>query len=191
MKLNINFRKFSEKILFAVCLASISLFTQAGEIPKSEEPALITSLGQAPDGFAVSVVAKRAKLGIDYNTLISPEDIKKYKTVILAFGVSLKGFGAAGVNLDTEIARGAELIKIARENNIKLIGLHSGGEGRRDIMSNKLLDLYANKMDAFIVYKDGNKDGYFTKMEETSQVPVIVLNKMNEVQTVLTTMFSK
>jgi len=174
---------------FALLLTFSTALASAAEAPKLDSPVVITSVGQAPDGYAVSMVAKRSKIPVEYETLLKPEEVSKFKSMIISFGVSLKGFGAAGVNLDTETERGAALIKAARDNNVKLIGLHTGGEGRRDVMSNSLLEKYADKMDYFIVFEAGDKDGFFKKLEADKKIPVVRLDAMGKIKGMLEQMF--
>jgi len=152
---------------------------EVAELPKLEQPVLVTSLGQAPDGNTITVLAKRSGATLPYETLAAPERVKDFKTVIISYGVSLKGFGAAGVNLDTELARAEEIKKIAKANGIKLIGIHIGGMGRRDQMSNKIIENYAGMCDALIVYKDGNQDGLFTKIAQGNNIPFLEMQKLN------------
>lgn len=143
--------------------------------PKIQQPVLLTSLGQAADVHTMSVLAKRAKLPVDYKTLATPEDAAKAKTIIVNVGVSLKGFGSAGVNLDTETARASAIFKTAKEKGIPVILTHIGGEERRDNMSDLLLEKAMPQADAYIVYAGGNKDGYFTKA--AGDKPIIVIDK--------------
>ncbi|MDR1826712.1 MAG: DUF6305 family protein [Methylobacteriaceae bacterium] len=157
----------------------------AVEPVKAEFPVLVTSFGQAPDGNTITVLAKRIGAQLTYDTLATPEKVKEFKTVIVSIGVSLKGFGAAGVNLDTEIARAADILKVAKDDNIKVIGFHIGGEGRRDQMSDKIIETYAGDFDTLVVYKDGNQDGIFTKIAQEKNIPFIELEKLPQVSEVL------
>lgn len=151
--------------------------------PRLRQPVLLTSLGQAADVHTMSVLCKRAKTPVDYKTFATADDVAKAKTVILNVGVSLKGFGSAGVNLDTETARADAIFKAAKAAGIPVILTHIGGEERRDDMSNKLLDVASPLADAYVVYERGNKDGYFTKA--AGDKPIIVIHKTMEMVGVL------
>lgn len=172
-----------------IITVSLTLPIGASDIPKAQLPAAITSLGQSPDAFTVNVLAKRAKLTIDYNSLLPAKDVSNYKTLFMTVGASLKGFGSAGVNLDTEIKRGEEIIKAARQNKVFLVIAHTGGEGRREQMSNKLLDKVADQGDYLIVLEGGNKDGYFTEVAKKSDIPLKIIKTLFEIQSVLEEMF--
>ncbi|MCL2029346.1 MAG: DUF6305 family protein [Deltaproteobacteria bacterium] len=178
-------RKTMLRFLSCSLLAAL-LFAAAGapaievsELPKLQAPILVTSLGQAPDGNTIFVMAKRGGATLDYETLAAPERIKDFKVVIISYGVSLKGFGAAGVNLDTELARAEAIKKLAKDNGIKLVGMHIGGIGRRDQMSNRIIENYAGMCDLLIVYKDGNQDGLFTDIAQKGDIPFLELEKLN------------
>jgi len=164
--------------------------THAASVPKAQMPGMITSLGQSPDGYTLSTLAKRSKVPLDYNSLLPPKDVVKYRTVLIAVGASLKGFGSAGVNLDTEISRGKELVKIAKERKIFTVVVHTGGEGRRESMSNMLLNEVAGQADYLIVLEAGNEDGYFTKLSAERKIPLTLVKNVLDVQNVLKEMFS-
>jgi hypothetical protein len=163
---------------------------QTTPVPKAQLPGVITSLGQSPDGYTLSTLAKRSKVTLDYSSLLPPKDVAKYKTVFIAVGASLKGFGSAGINLDSEISRGKELVKIAKEKKIFTVVAHTGGEGRRESMSNMLLDAVAGQADHLIVLEAGNEDGYFTNLSKEKKIPLTLVKNVLDVQNVLKEMFS-
>lgn len=172
-------------VLCVFALASLSVAAvHAADIPKVKEPVLFTSLGQSPDAKTLSVLAGRAKLKGEYKPLATAADVAAAKTVFVTVGTSLKGFGSAGVNLDTEKARCGELVKAARENGAYLILVHIGGEGRRDSMTNLLLEEFAPSADAFIVYEAGNSDSFFNNA--AGDKPLVLVPKALEVAKVLT-----
>ena len=174
--------------VFWVILVSAAVGV-AADIPKLNTPAVITSLGQSPDAYCVSVLAKRAKLSVGFEKLISAENLEGYKTLLMTVGASLKGFGSAGVNLDTEIARGKRIIKTAKDKHIFLVVVHSGGVGRRESMSDKLLNVVAKEADFLLIYKESNKDGYFTDVAKKYNIPIEIVNKVIDMQSVLKEMF--
>ena len=153
----------------AVCalgLIALSVIgAQAADFPKIQTPALFTSLGQSPDAKTLSVLAGRAKLAGEYKPLAGVEDVAAAKTVFITVGTSLKGFGSAGVNLDTEKKRCQELVKAAKD------------------MTNQLLEELAPSVDAFLVYEAGNGDGFFTKA--AGDRPIILVPKAIEIAKVL------
>lgn len=161
-------------MLAAACMFGAGL-AQGASIPKLQSPILLTSLGQAADVHTMSVLAKRAKVPMDYKTFATGADAAKCKTMFVCVGVSLKGFGSAGVNLDTETARANDLFKNAKANGAYTILVHIGGSERRDQMSNKMLEVAMPHADAYIVYDQANADGYFTKA--AGKKPLVLLPK--------------
>lgn len=162
----------------------------AAPAPKAQLPGAITSLGQSPDGYTLSTLAKRSNVTLDYSSLLPPKDAVKYKTLFIVVGASLKGFGSAGINLDSEMARGKEFVKIAKEKKIFTVVVHIGGEGRRESMSNMLLDTVTGQADYLIVLEAGNADGYFTKLSDEKKIPLTLVKNVLDVQHVLKEMFS-
>lgn len=185
----INVKSWFVKVL-ATTLVAIGFSAGAAwaaDPVKAEYPVLVTSFGQAPDGNTISVLAKRLGSTVTYETLAPADRVKDFKTIIVSLGVSLKGFGAAGVNLDTEIARAAAILKEAKEKGIKVIAVHIGGEGRRDQMSNKIIETYGDKFDTIVVYKDGNKDSLFTTLAKKNDTPFVEVEKLSQVSDALKT----
>jgi hypothetical protein len=163
----------------------------AADAPKLQLPAVIISLGQSPDAYTASLLAKRAGLNLDYENLLEPEHISNYKTVLMAVGASLKGFGSAGVNLDTELERGKKIVETVQANDVYLVLLHTGGEGRREQMSNKLLDAVAGQANLFVVLAASNQDNYFTNLAKEKNIPIIVVKNILDIQKLLKEMFPK
>jgi hypothetical protein len=178
-------------IFFYTSLACfISFLAIAAEVPKAPSPAVITSLGQSPDGYTAKVLANMAKVQIDYNALMTADEVPNYKTLIMAVGASLKGFGSAGVNLDSEVERGRKIIAAVKKNNVFLVIMHTGGEARREQMSNLLLDNVAHQADYLLVLQDSNNDKYFTKLAEKKNIRLTEVKKYLDLKAVFKEMFS-
>lgn len=176
-------RLFRSALCAAALVCCMGAAAHAADIPPVQQPVLFTSLGQSPDAKTLSVLATRAKMAGDFKPLATAADVAAAKTVFVTVGTSLKGFGSAGVNLDTEKARCAEIVKTARENGAYLVLVHIGGEGRRDGMTDSLLAEFAPSADAFIVYDAGNGDGFFTRA--AGDKPLVLVPKAMEVAKVL------
>lgn len=153
-----------------------STLTAAADFPALKAPFLLTSIGQSPDSNTLKVLAKKAKLqDVTYKTMATEADLAGVKTLLVSVGVSHKGFGIAGVNLETETARATALLDTAKADGIPIILIHIGGVGGRESLSEKVLEVVAPKGDAFIVYAEGNADGYFT--EEAGDRPLVLVEK--------------
>lgn len=166
------------KTLVAGSMMLCMAMAQAASIPKLQQPILLTSLGQAADVHTMSVLAKRAKVPVDYKTFATGAEAANYKTLFVCVGVSLKGFGSAGVNLETETARANEIFANAKKAGAYVILVHIGGSERRDQMSNKMLEVAMPHADGYIVYEQANDDGYFTK--GAGDKPIILLPKTTQ-----------
>jgi len=173
-------------------------------IPKAQLPVLTTSAGQSPDVETVNIVLEEAKIGYDYcdvPTVAMIEagvglagkksgpgfhveihtDLNKsptgtpYRTIIFAIGASLKGMGASGLTVESEIQRLKKIIDYCRQQKIFIIAVHVGGTSKRGAPGSdneKMIDTVAPWADYIIVTKDSNKDGRFTKIAEEKGIPL-------------------
>lgn len=165
----------------ALALAILSLSLTAGAVAQEPKPdVLVTSSGQALDAFTVKTLLARAGVKNDYDPRAAVADLDGRKTLVVAFGASVKGFGAAGITAETEIARTNELLAAADASDIKVIGVHIGGAERRQGLSEQFVQLVSGKADSLVVWKAGNEDGYFTKVAAERGVPLVVVDKLAE-----------
>jgi len=70
---------------------------------------------------------------VENNNTITASELKGkgYKTLIVTTGTSGKGMGAAGTNVNKEIARCKEVIEEAKKEGILVITAHVEGMARR------------------------------------------------------------
>lgn len=73
--------------------------------PRLEQPLLITSAGQSTDVQIAGVLAKRAGLDATLSKAATEEELGNIRTLVLVIGVSMKGLGVAGLDLDQETSR--------------------------------------------------------------------------------------
>lgn len=152
-------------------------------------PVLITSIGQSPDAFTLNVLAQRAQIAFEHNELAGAEAVARNASLLLAVGASQKGFGAAGIDLETELKRAADLIAAAEESGAPIIVAHIGGTDRRDPVTMRLLELVLPAADLLIVYQGGNQDGYFDGAAAEHQIPMVVLENVLNAAEVLEDVF--
>jgi hypothetical protein len=168
--------------------------------PKAQAPVLVTSCGQSPGPLKLTVFLK--KLGIDhvYKTDATAQDVasKKYKTLIIVTGASLKGMGAAGVSMKDELARTSAIIDAAKKGGVLLIGSHIEGMARRsqgaeagDNSDEQSIDAVCPRSQALLVRKDGDEDGRFTAIAKKQNIPLITFEKNLEIEGVLKTLFGR
>jgi hypothetical protein len=193
-----------------ILIASPSLLPAAqAEVPKAELPVLLTSCGQSPGANMLKAIFMRLKLqhepkAYELVTAATPDDLKTaqdagspYKTMIIVMGASLKGMGAAGISMDDELDRAAQLIEAAHARGITVIGAHIEGMKRRaqgadpgDNTDELSIDAIAPKSDILIIRKDGNEDGRFSAIAQEKSIPLLEVEKNMELFEVLKQMFS-
>ncbi len=146
-----------------------------------QQPFLITSAGQNAEVQLVSVLAKKAGLDSFLSKLARPDQLGKVKTVALVIGTSLKGMGAAGLDIDEEKKRVHLLIREAEKKDIPLLCLHLGGEARRGQLTDEFISAFLPYAKMVIVVKSGNKDGLFTRICQEQDIPLIEVEKTIDV----------
>jgi len=196
----------SVAVLFAglIVLGPAALAVRAQEA-KAELPVLITSCGQSNGPTTIKVVMQRLKMAFDIDPLAAPETLQAkakagtpYKTLIITMGASLKGMGAAGIEIEDELARAAALIAEARKEGIKIIGAHIEGLKRRaqgaaagDTTDEQTIDAVAPNSNLLLVYKEGNADGRFTTIAQAKKIPLIEFEKTIDLIPTLEKLFAK
>jgi len=198
----------SAAVLAAAALAFVLVpATLMGQAPeaKAELPVLITSCGQSNAPTTIKVVMQRLKMTFDIDPLATPETLQAkakagtpYKTLIITMGASLKGMGAAGIEIDDELARAAALIAEARKQGIRIIGAHIEGLKRRsqgaaagDTTDEQSIDAVAPSSAILLVYKEGNADGRFTTISQSKKIPLIEFEKTVDLIPTLEKLFAK
>jgi hypothetical protein len=142
-----------------------------------EQPLLITSAGQNAEVQIAAVLAKRAGLSYTLSKLATAKDLENTKTLVLVMGASLKGLGAAGLDMDKERDRVTTLVSEAQKRNVPLLCLHLGGESRRGQQTDELISEFLPLAKLAIVVKSGNSDGIFTKICREKNIPLIEVEK--------------
>lgn len=175
--------------LIGIVAAGLAGAQQSGF--RAELPVLVTSSGQSLAAFTVKTTMTRAGVPHEYKPRAGVEEVKKFKTLVIAFGASVKGFGAAGITAATEMARTQEIMKAARDRKIALIGVHIGGAEGREGLSKQFVELVAGAVDLLVVWEDGNADGYFTKAAQQAKIPLIVVRQPIEVGATLKQVFAQ
>ena len=168
--------------------------------PKAQAPVLVTSCGQSPGPLKLTVFLKKLGIEHDYKADATNKDLasKKYKTLIIVTGASLKGMGAAGVSMKDELTRTAGLIAEAKKLGVPLIGSHVEGMERRaqgaapgDNSDELSIDAVCPKAQFLIVRKDGDEDGRFTTVAKQAKIPLILFEKNLELKDVLKNVYGK
>lgn len=177
-------RIFKPKIVLISLL--LALFLTPGlsqEAVSVPEPLLITSAGQSADAALVEVVLRRSGITSTLSELVDAAAFAESgaRTLIVVLGGSQKGLGAAGINTDEELARVEQLLDWAEANDVVLVGVHVGGEGRRGPLSERFITGTAPRMDLLIVTSEGNTDGYFSDLAAAEGIEFVELTDTFEV----------
>jgi hypothetical protein len=167
-------------ILF-LSLSMVSYVTEQPEIPKVELPLVVTTCGQSPGALMVWVLCKQIKFPCDRDDLLTAEHLKAkaeegnpYKTLIITTGTSMKGMGAAGVDIYYEVKRIKAIIEEAKKEGMLIIGAHIEGAARRVDATDALsIATVIPESKLLLVREDGNEDGYFSKAAEEQGIPII------------------
>jgi len=113
-------------------------------------------------------------------------------------GASLKGMGAAGIDIDDELERTAALIAAARKEGVKVIGAHIEGLKRRaqvaaagDTTDEQSIDAVAPLADLLLLNKEGNSDGRFSVIAKAKGIPLVEVEKNVDLITELGKLFAK
>ncbi len=179
-------------------LSLVSTATEQPSIPKVELPLVVTTCGQSPGALMVWVLSKQIKLPCDRNDLLTAEDLKvklaegnPYKTLIITTGTSMKGMGAAGVNIDYEVARIEAIIEEAKKEGILIIGAHIEGMARRvDATDAASIATVIPESKLLLIREDSNEDGYFTKAAEEQGIPIITFKETLDLTDIFKQLFN-
>ena len=163
--------------LAAAVLASVpAAFAADKPLPPVGQPIIVTTCGQSPGAVMVKMSCVQAKLAAEHNNKLAAADLKGkgYKTLIVTTGTSMKGMGAAGTNVDTEVKRVKELIAEAKKQGMLVVAAHVEGMSRRvDKADQSSIDAVLPDAGLILVVNDSDKDGYFTKYAAANGKPLL------------------
>ena len=169
-----DFFKRKKYLMPAAFLLLLLLLTTgaaiAAEKPVLEAPIVITTCGQSPGAVMLKMSLMHSKITpVESKNTMTTEDLigKGYKTLMITTGTSGKGMGAAGTDVNKEIARCKELIKAAKEEGMVVITAHIEGMARRTDSSDQAsIEEIIPLGDAILIISGSNPDGYFTKLAQ-------------------------
>jgi hypothetical protein len=171
-------------------LSGVAAQEKSQEKPKASPPVLVTSLGQSLDAFQVQLAVRRAGIAFQYDPRAEVDKLAEVKTVFLAVGASLKGFGDAGITIKDELARAGHLLDAAKSRGIFVVVLHVGGEERRDALSNQLIELAAPRAHRLIIREDSDADGLFAGIAKAGNIPLVIVDNVINLRQPLQALFA-
>lgn len=142
---------------------------------KLQAPFAVTSCGQSPGATMLNVVATQAKLtSVCDNAMTAAGLPADTKTLIITTGTSGKGMGAAGTDVDMELARCLELAEAAKAAGMLVCCAHVEGMSRRtDANDAASIDGILAIADVVLVIDDSDSDGYFTNYCSANNIPLL------------------
>ncbi len=143
-----------------------------------DQPLLITSAGQSAEVRLASVLAKHAGLNFILTPSARPEDLELAATLVISLGASLKGLGAAGLDVRQEKERVSALVAAAGSKNIPVICLHLGGDARRGQLSDDFISTFLPYARLALVVKSGNQDGLFSRLCREHDIRLIEVERV-------------
>ena len=153
-------------------------FVMAGQLPSVAQelitldaPVMVTSVGQNLDAFALQLAVQRAGVQPNYDNHYEADDLGDERTLFLAVGASLKGFGEAGITIEDEIARAGHLIDAAEAKGVTVVMVHLGGAAARDELSDQLIQVVAPRSHLIIMVPESDTDGMIAAIAEANGIP--------------------
>lgn len=175
--------------------AAVSL---PAKMPRAVGPAVVTSLGQTPGALMIKMLCDQIKVKATEDGMYTAAQLVASsknkatapKTLFITMGTSLKGMGAAGVDLDSEVKRVTELVAAARKMGVVIVGTQIEGLSRRtdqyDELSNKTV---CGLSDMLIIRKEVDNDGFFSKVAKDRKIPIAFVDSPMETTKVLAPLF--
>ena len=172
-------------LLLALTTATAQEDAAAGDVTIAS-PVLITSAGQSADTAILNALLRRAQVESTVVDVAGEGDLDGVASLLITLGGSQKGLGAAGISMNEEVARVEALLDAADELGITVVGLHIGGEGRRGPLSDPFIQAVAPRAHLLIATNDGNQDGIFSAIADENGIPLVLLDRVNDVGTEVT-----
>ena len=142
------------------------------EAPIAGTPVLLTSVGQSPDVEMVRVLLERVHIEPVVDNRADGSQLHNARTLVLAVGGSAKGMGAAGIALESEVARVEQLTAAADEAGMTIIAIHLGGTARRGDLSDQLIVPCFERADYAIVVRRGDRDRFMAGLAAQREIPM-------------------
>jgi len=175
-------------------------FVLPENLPLLQAPIIVTTCGQSPGALMFALICD--ELGIAYTEMdmLTVTDLQaqcdpsqptqSVRVLVITTGTSLKGMGAAGVDVDSEVARCLGLIEEAEKQGIIVIVAQIEGPGRRvDEYDEMTITSLSPLADLLITRSDINADGYFTALAAEKGIPQIFINQTLDLRVLLPLLF--
>lgn len=166
-------------------------------IPELQPPIVVTTCGQSPGALMVKVVCDTLGIPCIEEDLLTADKLEELckgenppRVLFVTTGTSLKGMGAAGVDIDYEVKRCLAVVEKAKELGlVVIVGQIEGPSRRVDEYDEKSIRAMTPLADLLITREDVNEDGYFTKVAEEKGIPQIFIKKALDLQALFPLIF--
>jgi len=179
--------------------ASAQEFVLPENLPELSVPILVTTCGQSPGALMVKLICDQVGIPCQEADLLtadeflsecSEEEIDRIGVLFVTTGTSLKGMGAAGIDVDGEVARCIALVEAARDVGMTIIvGQIEGASRRVDEYDEASITAMSPLADLLITRSDVNDDGYFTDLAESLEIPQIFIEETLDLEVLLPLLF--
>ncbi|AFK07610.1 hypothetical protein BG32_00015 [Mesotoga sp. HF07.pep.5.2.highcov] len=186
-------------LLLILAVPCTMLFSEEIEMPVVQPPMVVTTLGQSPGALMFRLVCVRNQIACVQEDLLTVEKLVQLvegenppKTLVITTGTSLKGMGAAGIDMNFEVKRVEGLIAKAKELGMTIIGAHIEGMARRvDATDEKSISTVMPKSDLILVIEDSDSDGFFTNFSNETGIPLVKVKESLEIGPALKKLFQE
>lgn len=147
---------------------------------KLHGPFLMTTCGQSTGSVMFHMVAVQAGLTSTDEHQLMDSDLDSVaagaQTLVVTTGTSGKGMGAAGTDVDDEIARCTAVVNAAKAKGMTIVAAHIEGMSRRtDANDQASIDAMLPLADVIVCVEDSNSDNYFSNYASEHNVPIIIV----------------
>lgn len=147
---------------------------------KLHGPFLMTTCGQSTGSVMFHMVAVQAGLTSTDEHQLLESDLATVatdaKTLVVTTGTSGKGMGAAGTDVDDEIARCTAVVNAAKAKGMTIVAAHVEGMSRRtDANDQASIDAMLPLADVIVCVEDSNSDNYFSDYASANNIPIIIV----------------
>ncbi len=189
-------------LVLGLGLAAVSQeFVIPEGLPVLVTPILATTCGQSPGALMVELICNEVGLYCEDIDLLTADELaaecpmdaatQTAGVLFVTTGTSLKGMGAAGVDLDSEISRCTQLIAMAKERGLfVIVGQIEGPSRRVDEYDEASISSMSPLADLLITRSDVDDDGYFTTLAEENGIPQIFINETLDLEALLPLLFA-
>ena len=173
-------------------------------LPELKAPIIVTTCGQSSGALMVKLICDLEEVGIpcEQIDLLTADELEaecsdiagiaeSSGVLFVTTGTSLKGMGAAGVDIDSEVARCVALVEAAKGFGLLVVvGQIEGPSRRVDEYDEQSIAAMSPLADLLITRADVNEDGYFTTLAEQHGIPQIFITDTLDLQILLPLLFA-